>query len=221
MVTNNPTGTTGPKKNLNFYKVKEGKIVQFLGRVKPEEETTNLKITPDKTGVPFYEFEFKNITGIIDKIIIWEDETKDGLKNWEMLSIYFTCSEVLSIYRNSRYANDFLKRIVSCNLLEEITVQPYKFITLDKISEGVTVLQHNVKKPFAFTKDKRGNLPEMKKVLFKGKEQWDNTEQKTFLDSLVNIINDYLRNPTEDKKTDLYSFCGIEVKDFSNDTLPF
>jgi hypothetical protein len=117
-----------------------------------------------------------------------------------------------------------------CNMVEEIDLsQPFKVTPTYKEEDGkkrsgMFINQNGKALKWKYTKNHPGNLPEMKKVMFKGKEVWDNTDQQAFyIDLLLNKIKPNLKNSVVDGPAHQFGDKPVDAASVTEpfDDLPF
>ena len=150
--------------------------------VKVNEGEGTKRIT--KTGKTVWETTRKDITGRIvnvkKKITEWEGKK---IISWE---IKLACSEyckVLSLNYGSNEARCFLSRLPNIETDSDVTLNVFPFAGENKKEHTyISAWQFGNKvKPF-YTKE---NLPGMKKIVFKGEDRWDDSEQQAVLEKMV------------------------------------
>jgi len=97
---------------------------------------------------------------------------------------------VLGVPENSQIARQLISRLpdVDMNKSVAITTGTGHDIEKDKDFQWCNVHQGKDKLQSNFTKDNPNGMPPLKVVTFKGKEQYDNTDQLAFFDKLVHEV---------------------------------
>ena len=137
-----------------------------------------------KTGKTVWENEFSKLTGRITnvkkkttewegkKIVSWDVQIADGNETM-----------VLSLNYGSSEARSFLSRLPNIETDSDVTLNVFPFAGENKKEHTyISAWQFGNKvKPF-YTKE---NLPGMKKIVFKGEERWDDSEQQAVFEKMV------------------------------------
>lgn len=163
----------------NYYSVSNGQIVRSYGGTKPEDVETTERV--NKNGNTVYEQLYDFIQG---KIIKAELKTHDEYGDSIILTLASGGQKAnLQIKFDSAYGRSLLYKIPNINLEEEIKITPYSFVDKEsgKTRLGLTIYDPLEKVPNYYTKDDPNGMPQLKKVKFKGKDTWDNTDQIAFL----------------------------------------
>ena len=150
--------------------------------VKVNEGEGTKRIT--KTGKTVWETTRKDITGRIvnvkKKITEWEGKK---IISWE---IKLACSEdckVLSLNYGSNEARCFLSRLPNIDLENDVTLSVFPFAAPGKKERTyISAWQFGKKIEPYYTKE---NLPQLKKIMYKGEERWDDSEQEVIFEKMV------------------------------------
>jgi hypothetical protein len=165
----------------NFLSISNGKLV--LQHQNPIEGVTVER--ENKNGKVVHEEFFSSIEAYITSIQskettfgkVWEIELKDGEDAY-----------TLSFNYSSRYANNFFRALPNVNLAAIVKIAPWSMKDKKDATKtviGLSLYQFGDKVPFAYTRDQPGDMPEMKKVKRKGKEEWDDSDQLEFFENMV------------------------------------
>lgn len=169
----------GQSSNRTYLSVADGKIIQ---RVK--EGTPNATQRTTKNGKVVYELKFSNVSGFLSGISIKENEFgKDWIFELEDEGQVYA----LQMMYNSRYATTLLNALcnpdVDFNL--PITITPWSKEVDGKQKTSTYLKQGEEDVKWYFTKDNPNGMPPLEKVVFKGKEQWDDFKIMEFLKAQV------------------------------------
>ena len=186
----------------NYYNVSNGKVVKSFGKNEPENVVTTKRT--NKNGDVVYEQIYSFIEGkITDAKLQTHDEYGDSIK-----LTFSDGSEnaELQIKFDSSYGRSFLFKLPNCDFSKSIKLTPYQFTDKQtgKDVTGLNLQQDGKKIDNFYTKDNPNGLPQLKKVKFNGKEQWDKTDQIEFLKSKYDVFCAGIKNlPTvEDSDND-------------------
>lgn len=164
-----------------YVKVSDGRI-----SVRCDESHPKAVKCTNKDGTrTWYELRYPSITGFIRNV--WRRDTDWGQ---DLCIDLFDGKEEfeLQLPFDSKYANGFFMCMPNIPLDKQITFTPWmKEVTQDGRQVKKTNLYLSTgptdedKIEWYWTKDEPKGLPQMVKVMLKGKEQWDNTERMAFL----------------------------------------
>ena len=170
----------GTENNVsNYYNVSNGKVVRSFGKTKPDGFETTSRV--NKNGDTVYEQNFDFIQGkIVNVSLDTHEEYGDHIKL--SLSDGQSVAE-LQIKFDSSYGRSFLFKLPNFKYSDDVKIKPYSFVDKKdgRTVTGLNLLANNVKVSNYYTKDTPNGLPQLKKVKFNGKDQWDKTEQLEFL----------------------------------------
>lgn len=163
----------------NFYSISNGKICKSYGGNQPENVPT-AKSRVNKNGNTVWEEHFDFIKGkIVDAKLHSHEEFG------EFIILTFDDGQDVANLQfkfDSAYGRSFLFKLSNIDVSAIITITPYSFTDKEGRQRlGVTILDPIEKVQNMYSKENPHGLPPMKKVTFKGKESWDNTEQIEFL----------------------------------------
>lgn len=165
-----------------FIGIVDGKISRR--HQAPIEGVTKTRQTA--TGKTIHEEFFDHVSGFITDI-----STKDHKDFGSFLVVSIVDGESkfsLEFSLDSGYATAFLKTLPNMDFSKRTTIIPKMSMEGDKkkvtvfINQGEKALKHY------FSKDNPNGLPQMKSIIFKGKEQWDNTDQVKFFMNMLDKL---------------------------------
>lgn len=168
-LSNNSHGST------IFLNVIGGKISR-----KVTKDTEGAVARVNKNNVTVYEQQWNSLTAMITDISIRTSEEFGD--QWDI-----TLRDVIEEYKlqipiSGRVANGFTFRLPNVDFTKEVEINTF----IDKNDKPVLLLKQNgVTVKSAYTKDEPNNLPPLEVVVFKGKEQWDDTKQQAFIRNMV------------------------------------
>lgn len=162
-----------------------GKYFTILGGkfcIRVSSDTPGAKERVNKLGKTVHEIFKDSFEGRLINI-----RTRDGEygKSWEF--DFQDEGEIYTLqlsYSNS-YATNILKMLPNVDLSKPMKVQPSQKIEDGKTKSSLFISQDGVTLKHAFTKDKPNGMPDMKKIMVSGKEQWDDTDRLVFLQNMV------------------------------------
>ena len=189
------------EKVSNYYNVSNGKIVRSFGKKEPENIET--KSRTNKNGDVVYEQLFDFIKGkIVNATLQSHDEYGDSIKL--SISDGENIAE-LQIKFDSAYGRSFLFKLPNFDSNDEVKITPYSFVNKEgKDVTGLNIFILGKKIANYYTKEEPNGLPQLKKVKFNGKEQWDKTEQIEFLLKKYNeFCSKFNQVVTEENNDDL------------------
>lgn len=170
----------------NYYSAAFGKIVKSLGKKEPENMEGITKRV-NKNGETVYEIYSDFIAGKIIKAELKlppSDHPEWGAQMVFTLQNKEGEKAVLQVPFDSAYGRGFMYTEPNVVLTDEIEFEPYSYFNKKKgkDSMGLNIFQYGKKLDWAFgTREKTGGMPPLNKIVFKGKETWDNTQQLVFL----------------------------------------
>jgi len=158
-----------------FLSIVNGKICR-----KVTKDTEGAVERTNKNGVLIYELQWTSLIGIIESISIRQSEEYGD--QWEIMIRDVTDTYKLQLPISGRVTNGLMFRLPNIDLSSEVELNTFinkegKPVLLVK-QNGVTVKQ-------AYTKDNPNGLPQLESIVFKGKEQWDDTKQQAFIKNMV------------------------------------
>lgn len=215
--------------NRIYLSVADGKIIQ---RVK--EGTPNAIQRTTKNGKVVHEIKFGSLSGFLSGVSIKENEFgKDWIFEIEDDGQVFA----LQMMYNSRYATTFLNALLNpdVNLNMPITITPWSKEVEGKTKTATYLKQGEEDVKWYFTKDNPNGMPPLEKVVFKGKEQWDDFAIMEFLKAQVETkikpnlfksTSGYVKPADGLKPSEQFNQGGHTADEISNnfqddDSLPF
>ena len=124
--------------SMPFISIISGKIRQRVEESTPGAVRRDYELKDGTKGFK-YELSYSSWRGTIIKIVF--KDTKYG----EMMNVYFD-DAILSINTESRYFNDFARKIFSADISDEIIVAPYDFEPQGKKKTGLNLYQGRIAK---------------------------------------------------------------------------
>lgn len=168
-----------------FVTIFEGKFVK-----KVEIGTPNAVIRTNKNGKEVCELHYKSLVDVYVRDIEKKDHEEYGASWVITLETDDGQSFGLQIPYSGRATNGFMHRLPNIEIDKPITLVPSRF---QEVLNGITkykthlvVHQFGEKLEKYWTEQNPGDLPQMKKVIFKGVEQWDDTEQMQYIEAMIN-----------------------------------
>lgn len=164
----------GNSSHAIFVGIMDGKIVRRHQAA--TEGVTKSRTT--KTGKLVHEEHFDHLSGFITDVTKKSHETFGDFLVISMVDGEQKFSLEFNI--DSGYATAFFKIMPNMDFTKRTSIIPSMKVVDDKkkvtifINQGEKALKHY------FTKDDPKGLPEMKKMIVKNKEVWDNTDQMKF-----------------------------------------
>lgn len=172
--------------NRRFATISDGRIV--VSHLNPIEGVTETRM--NKNGKQVHEQKFNSYTGYITGI--HSKETSFG-KVWEVTMKDGEEEVVISWNYSSRYTNNFFRALPNVELSKEVTFNPWSMKDKNDATKkviGLSLLQDGKKVPYKWDRENPGEMPDLKKIKVKGKEEWDDSDQLLFFENyLKNHIN--------------------------------
>lgn len=231
-----PLNQSEPKTYLN---VNGGKVT-----VRCTENTPGAIKRQTSQGDTVYELQYTDVTGYLVNI-----GTREGKYGKEWVLAIDDGIEIfqMSLPYSSGNANGLLFALPNINFSKPIKFVPwYKEVMGDdnkmKKKSCLYLHQDDQTVPWYYSKDEPNGLPPLVKVVFKGQEQWDDTERMIFLDKMVrdeaminiknanlmrdrdNLLGKYPNTPQESipgKIAPNQAIVEEPATDFPHDDLPF
>lgn len=177
----------GLKRNqraVKFVSIKFGQIPIEVPH--PTKTSVSREIKKgDKAGQIVHEELFDELEGHIIGISTRE-HPKYG-KKWAVL-IQDQDEEMfqLEFDYSSRYTTGFFTRLENCDLSKPVSFRTWYIKQDDGSYRGHGTLEQGGQKiERRYTKDNPNGMPQMEKVFFNGKEQWDSFKQMQFIEAII------------------------------------
>jgi len=138
----------------------------FTQRLKEKVPGSIEKI--NKSGEPYYELLFKDVTGYIGSIT----EKEDDFGKKYLVELYDENETVvIQLRQESEYADTLISKLPNIDLQLPVTLAPYSFIPKDNLNskkEGITVTQNDIKINTAFPKGINNGQPTIESLATQG-----------------------------------------------------
>lgn len=157
----------------SYANIKNGKIMVYAGQGNPQREEDYMEGVITSISLKTEQYEGKEYESIIF-------DMTDG-----------NSTAQLKTYFDSGYARGVLNSLPNADLSKPVRISPSN--KDDKSTCFVSQSGSPVK--WAFTKDNPNGMPQLKKVRFNGKDQWDKTDQIEFYKKLIDKLNSKLTKP--------------------------
>lgn len=167
----------GNSSNAIYLTISDGKIVRQF-----KNPTANSVERTTKTGKLVHEEKYDFVEGTITAITTKEN---DYGKFWLVTITDGGESYQIQFNYSGGTASAFLKILPNVDLTRPVKIQPSQRIENDKKKSSLFLSQGGTTLKWYWNKDNAGELPQLKKVKIKGKEQWDDSEQMEFLENYV------------------------------------
>lgn len=133
-------------------------------------------------GEDKHEYDF--IEGTVSAIE-FSDDSYDG-NDFRKLTLTLLDGDMVmkfGVNASNGYARQILMKLPNCDLSKPVKIQlSYEEETK---KAGAFVNQGGTSIKQFWTKENPGNLPQLEKVVFKGKEQWDGAKQSAWLEDFI------------------------------------
>jgi hypothetical protein len=184
----------GTSVNKIFLSVADGKIVQRV-----PEGTPGAVSRAKKDGKIVHEMRYAYITGMLVNIGIrkseyqgteikeWVFDINDGESNYQVQMMY-----------DSRYATSLLFALANpvIDFNQPLTITPWMKVVNDKKKTSCYLKQGETAIDWFFTRENPNGMPELSKVMYKGKETWDSYDRMVFLEKyILDNVKPKLNNP--------------------------
>lgn len=161
----------------NYITIYNGKLSTRVA-----EGTPGAMQRVNKLGKTVFEKFYDSFTG---KLVGIKTQDSPYGKNW-----MFSFKDKAEVYHlqlpySNSYAKAFLKMLPNINLAEEMQVSPSVKEVDGKSKSSLFVKQAGEWVKQAYTKEVPNGLPQMKQVMIKGQQVWDDSEQLAFLEKMV------------------------------------
>ncbi|HEY0769315.1 MAG TPA: hypothetical protein VGD31_03205 [Sphingobacteriaceae bacterium] len=183
-------GALGHNTSAVYLSLIDGKVVRRFKE--PTQHSKPRTITKGvNTGKVIHEEHYDYIQGWIKDIKVKLPNDPSYGKTWIVTFLDDDGSEyVLQMDYSSGYSSAFLKTLPNIDFSNKVKISPTMKLENEKKKVGMFINQNGKWLKSFFTKDHPNGLPQMKKLIVKGKEVWDDTEMMAFLEKMVN--NDVL-----------------------------
>jgi hypothetical protein len=165
----------GQSSNAQFYGINQGKICRTF-----KEPIAG--VTKTLVHEAFYDYIDGQIADISTHTLKFNDSVTEY---WSITLLDGEQKQVLQIPKDSGFANAFLRILPNVDFTSHVKISPSVKIEGDKKKSSVFIMQHGKALKHYFTKDNPNGLPPMTKVKFKGKDTWDDTEQRQFFEEMI------------------------------------
>jgi hypothetical protein len=177
------------KEKGQYITIYQGKLSQGVSKGTPGA-TQRI----NKNGKEVFEKYYDRFIGKLIGI-----KTKDGDYGRSWIFSFVDNKEIYHLqlpYSNS-FSVAFLKMLPNINLEEKMEFSPSTKEVDGKKQSSLFIKQNGVNIKHAYTKDHPNGLPEMKKIIVKGQEVWDDTERLKFLEKMLQekILPKLKKNP--------------------------
>jgi hypothetical protein len=176
----------GQRSTATFLSIADGKIIR---RVKEKTKTSIARkiARGPNAGNEVHEEHYHYIEGYIAGIAVKlpPKEHPEYGKKWNVTIIDGNEEFILQLDYSSGYSSAFLKSLPNVDFSQMVTLTPKMTMDGDKKRTTIFVNQGNQPIKWAWTKENPGELPPMKKMVFKGEEKWDDTDMMNYLEAVV------------------------------------
>lgn len=173
---------------MSFSDKQSGVFITVLNGkfcVRSNADDPNAVSRVNKIGKTVYEVFHDAFTGKL--IAIKTKESADYGKSWifDFLSSDGQTYHLQLSYSNS-YATALLKMLPNVDLSKPFKLSPSLKVVDGKNQSSLFVNQDDKPIKHAFTKDMPNGMPNLEKIMVKGKETWDDSKRLAFLEKMVN-----------------------------------
>jgi hypothetical protein len=169
----------GQNNSAIYLNIADGKIVRQF-----REATAHSIQRITKTGKVVHEEFYDYVEGLIAAI---ETKKNDYGKFWMITITDNGDRYVLQFNYSGGTASAFLKTLPNVDLSRSVKIIPKQTIEGDKKKSTVFLNQGGTAMKWFWNKDNSGDLPQLKKVKVKGKEQWDDSDMMEFLENYIRV----------------------------------
>lgn len=166
--------------NYTFCNIIEGKFA-----IKATAETEGAVKRINKNEQQVFEVHHNAVEGFLHSV-----DTAEG-KYGKYLSISLRDDNgiyVVQIPLDSSFAYSFFNRTNKINFDKEIELRSYAFEKGGKKTRSIVVYQFGQKLDKQWSEENRGELPDLKKIIYQGKEVWDSTDRVTYFEKLAETL---------------------------------
>jgi len=197
-------GNSGNNSNTTYLSFYEGFFTK-----KVDSTTENAVMRINKNQVQVWELKYDTISGIIQSIEYGEKEFQGNLlRSWNIKMKDGEDYYELQMPYSSRATTMILLKLPNIDANAPIELRAYWF-EKDKKS-AIAVYQKGKKIEAFWTKENPKELPQMEKVIFKGKEEWDDSKMMAYLRTYIE--NDFAQKLKAQE---------TQQSEESSDVLPF
>lgn len=163
----------------NYISILQGKFAQRV-----PEGTEGAITRVNKTGRTVHEKFYDRFTGVLTDIRV-KDSDAYG-KTWEFVFDADGTEYIVQMPYSGSFSAQFLKMLPNIDITKKMTLTPVTEIEDGKTKSSLFVNQDGNAVKHAFTRANPNGMPEMKKIMVKGQEVWDDSDILIFLTNMVN-----------------------------------
>lgn len=163
----------------NYISILQGKFAQRV-----PEGTEGAITRVNKTGRTVHEKFYDRFTGVLTDIRV-KDSDAYG-KTWEFVFDADGTEYIIQMPYSGSFSAQFLKMLPNIDISKKMTLTPVTEIEDGKTKSSLFVNQDGNPVKHAFTRANPNGMPEMKKIMVKGQEVWDDSDILIFLTNMVN-----------------------------------
>lgn len=163
----------------NYISILQGKFVQRV-----QDGTEGAVTRVNKVGKTVHEKFYDRFTGLLTDIKI--KESTDYGKTWEFVFDVNGNNFILQLPYSGSFSSQFLKMLPNVDLEKPVTLTPVIKEEDGKPKSTLFVNQGDVTIKHAYTRSIPNGMPELKKIMVKGQEVWDDSDVLIFLTNMVN-----------------------------------
>lgn len=170
-----------------WCRIAGGKIIRSADENTPGAVRVEIMRDHQPTGQHRWELHDETVTGRIIKLNNHEQTFHGEVVRSLIVTLAFGSAVVkLSLKEGDRYWRAFMMRLPNVDVLKPVTIAPYDFEPQDGGRRiGLNIMQDDAKVQPVWTRDNPGQLPQMERVMYKGKERPDFTAQDEWLNQNV------------------------------------
>lgn len=205
-----------------FVTCSHGVFVQRMKEATKDTIEREIEKGPNK-GKTIHELHYQTIEGQL--LNIEKKSHEDYGDSWEFtidVSVNPEDDEKIILTVKSGYAKNIIMRLPNINFRHDVVLTAYSFTPKGQSKErkGISVAQSGNKVEPYYTKEKPNGLPQMVQVKYKGKLQWDDSDQMEFLEKMINDQIKPLLPEANDEKTDPTPAEQMENFENQQDEIP-
>lgn len=202
----------------NYISILQGKFVQRV-----QEGTEGAVTRVNKVGKTVHEKFYDRFTGLLTDIKV-KDSTDYG-KTWEFVFDVKGNTFILQLPYSGSFSSQFLKMLPNVDVSKPVTLTPVIKEEDGKPKSTLFVNQGDVTVKHAYTRANPNGMPELKKIMVKGQEVWDDSDVLIFLTNMVNetVLPKLGKAKIQDDapKAVQENDVGDEKSDFDPSNIPF